>query len=54
LECVLGVVVVAEGTPADVQNHRAVTTYNGCEGGFFLVVDEGFEQFPIRPPRPNL
>jgi tetratricopeptide (TPR) repeat protein len=51
LESILGVVVIADDTIANTQDHRAVTTDKGFKGRFVLLVDEGRQQFPIRPVR---
>jgi hypothetical protein len=52
LKGVLGVVMVAEDTPANAEDHRAMATDKGFKGGFLLLVDEGTEQLPIRPACP--
>src|SRR5262249_40491376 len=54
LKGVLGVVVVADDTATDAEDHRAMATDKGFKGRCVLLVDEGTEQLPIRPARPIL
>jgi hypothetical protein len=51
LKGVLGIVMIADDTTADAEDHWAVTTDKGFKGRFVLLVDEGRQQLPIRPPR---
>src|SRR5207237_710875 len=49
LEGVLGVVMIADDTTADAEDHRPVATDKGCKRRFVLLLDEGRQQLPIRP-----
>jgi hypothetical protein len=51
LKGVLGIVVIADDTAADAEDHQAVATHKGFKGCFVLLVDEGCQQLPIRPAR---
>ena len=53
LECVLGLMLIADKLPADAQNHWAVSRHERCERGFsgsVGAVDEPFEQLPVSEP----
>src|SRR5262249_52497676 len=43
--------MVADDTPADAVDHRAVATGQSCERSVVLVIDEGSQELGIRPAR---
>src|SRR5262249_25616954 len=49
LKGVVGVVNVAEDTPADTAHHRAVTPQQRLERGFVAPGDEMLQQLTVRP-----
>jgi hypothetical protein len=47
LECILGILCLAEHTPADAENHGPVPFYERFHGGFVSLGKEAFQQLPI-------
>jgi hypothetical protein len=54
LKGVLGVVMIADDTTANAENHRAVASNKGFKGRFVLLVDKGCQQLAISLARPAL
>ena len=51
LKGVLGIVMVANDTTANAEDHRAVAMNEDVKGRFVLLLDEGSQQLPIRLAR---
>jgi len=52
LKSVFSVVMIANDTTANPEDHGAMTTDKGVKGRFIVLFDEGRQQLPIRPVRP--
>ena len=53
LERILGVVVIAENTATDAQDHRPMPPHEDCKGGFVLPVRKDSNSCPLVNPAPS-